>query len=181
MLSISACSKKDNKPLTTPANNTSDVFLNFTLDGDEKSFTTNNVVSTISFIGQSVTASGFQVLDNYVYLRIRISRDSITGADLKSLVGMKLPIGRCGICQTYCDFVFAFKREEYSATEYNNTFPNEYVKLTEVVFQKTVTKSGKTINQYKVNGEFNSKISFRSDSRSVTSGTFSLPFREVKQ
>lgn len=184
-MALSFSCKKKNSTVTTPAPaaqlpTTPAVFINFTIDGSAKSFTGTEVSIHTGYGGGASTSSGFFNLTDDVSLNLNMPLDSIMGADLQSLVGTKIPIGSCGGCPTNIELQYAINGNDYRCSDANNALPNDYVKFNSVTYQKTVTSFDKTLKQYMVTGEFNLKLNYGSDIKSVTSGTFSLPFRESK-
>ena len=178
-----SCKKKNNNttpPPVTPLPTAPSVFISFTIDGAAKTFTGTEVSIHTGFGGGSFTSSGFFNFTDDVSFNLNMPLDSIMGADLQALVGTKIPIGSCGGCPTNIELQYAINGDDYRCSDSNNALPNDYVKFNSVTFHKTVTSFGKNLNQYMVTGEFNLKLSYGSNIKSVTSGTFSLPFRESK-
>lgn len=178
-----AC-KKDKTPETpTPEPvpvETNKLFIEFTLDGVAKSFTsTTNSIHT-GYGGGSSTSSGFFDLNKDINFTLAMPLDSIMGSDLQALVGQNIPIGSCGGCPTNIHLDYAIGANDYTSSENNNASSANYVKFNSVTFEKNVTFFDENLNQYYVTGEFNLKLSYGQDIKSVTAGKFGLIFRESK-
>lgn len=183
-ISVSSCKKDDKKdPDPTPAPAPAPVnplFINFTLDGAAKSVTSTNVSLHTGFGGGSFTSSGFFNLKDDISFNLSMPLDSIMGSDLQSLIGLKIPIGSCGGCPTNIHFDYYMNGNDYTSSDLNNDLPADYIKFNTVTFDKNVTVFNKQVNQYYITGEFNLKLSYGTDIRNVTNGTFGLIFRESK-
>ncbi len=186
-ISLSSCKKDDKKepepepaPAPAPAPPANQLFINFTLDGAAKSYTSTDVSLSTGYGGGSFTSTGFFNLKQDIHFTLSMPLDSIMGSDLQALVGQKLVIGSCGGCPTNIHFDFDLNGNDYESYDSNNDLPNEYIKFNSVTFHKNVTVFGKNLNQYYVTGEFNLKVSSGTDIKNATNGTFGLLFRESK-
>jgi len=183
-LSISSCkksSKKEPDPTPTPAPApTNQLYINFTLDGAAKSFTGTTVSLHTGYGGGSSTSSGFFNVNDNISINLSMPLDSIMGSNLQSLVGQKILIGSCGGCPTNIYFSYEINGNDYQSSDSYNTLPTEYIKFNSVIFDKNVTFIDKKLNQYYVTGEFNLKLSYGTDVKNATNGTFGLIFREAK-
>lgn len=180
ILSTFSCKKnkkKDPDPTPSPTNQ---LFINFTLDGTAKSFTGTTVSLNTGYGGGSSTSSGFFNLKDNLDITLSMPLDSIMGSDLQALIGKKILIGSCGGCPTNIYFSYEINGNEYISYDSHNTLPTEYIKFNSVVFDKNVTFFEKKLNQYYVTGEFNLKLSYGTDVKNATNGTFGLIFRESK-
>jgi hypothetical protein len=184
-ISISSCKKKNNTPppapvlapAPAPANQ---LFINFTLDGVAKSFTGTEVSLHTTYGGGSSTSSGFFNMNDNISINLNMPLDSIMGSDFQSLIGQKIRIGSCGGCPTNINLDYEINGNDYESSDLNNALPADYIKFNTVTFQKNVTVFGKNLNQYYVTGDFNLKISYGTDVKNATNGTFGLIFRESK-
>lgn len=182
-ISVSSCKKKDKKdpePETVPAP-TNQLFISFTLDGVAKSFTSTSVSINTGFGGGSFSSSGFFSIKDDISISLSMPLDSIMGSDLQSLTGQKIMIGSCGGCPTNIHLQYDINGDEYESYDSKNKLPSEYIKFNSVTFQSNVVVFGKKVNQYYVTGEFNLKLSYGTDVKNATNGTFGLIFRESKK
>ena len=185
-LSISSCKKDDNNdpapepdPAPTPAP-TNQLYIKFTLDGVAKSFTSTTASIHTGFGGGSFTSSGFFNTKDDISISLSMPLYSIMGSDLQSLKGQKILIGSCGGCPTNINLQYSVNNNDYESYDSNNALPTEYIKFNTVTFDKNVTVFDKKVNQYYVTGEFNLKLSYGTDVKNATNGTFGLIFRESK-
>lgn len=181
-ISISSCKKEDKKVATpTPAPApTNPLFIKFTLDGAAKNFTSTTASIHTGFGGGAFTSSGFFNLSDDISINLSMPLDSIMGSDLQSLVGQKIPIGSCGGCPTNIYLDYSLNGNSYQSSDSHNALPAEYIKFNTVTFDKNVTVFDKKVNQYYVTGDFNLKLSYGTDVKNATNGTFGLIFREAK-
>jgi hypothetical protein len=187
-VAISSCKKEKKKdPDPAPASASAPtpaaadpLYIKFTLDGVAKSFTSTNVSINTGFGGGSSTSSGFFNLTDDISINLNMPLDSIMGSDLQSLVGQKIRIGSCGGCPTNIYLNYAINDNDYQSSGTYNVLPSEYIKFNTVTFQKNLTVFNRNVNQYYVTGEFNLKLSYGTDIKNATNGTFALIFRESK-
>lgn len=184
-ISIFSC-KKDDKKNSTPApvptpTPTNQLYIKFTLDSVAKNFTDTKASIHTGFGGGSFTSSGFFNSQDNISINLSMPLDSIIGSDLQSLVGQKIPIGSCGGCPTNIYLEYEINGDNYKSSDNHNALPSEYIKFNSVTFDKNVTVFDKQVNQYYVTGDFNVKLSYGTDVKNATNGTFGLIFRESKQ
>jgi hypothetical protein len=185
-ITFSTC-KKDNKkdpapdpaPAPAPAP-TKQVYIQFTMDGAAKTFTDTKVSLHTGYGGGSSTSSGFFNTKDNISINLSMPLDSIMGSDLQSLIGQKIPIGSCGGCPTNIYLSYEINGNSYQSSDSYNALPAEYIKFNTVTFDKNVTVFDQNLNQYYVTGEFNLKLSYGTDVKNVTNGSFGLLFRESK-
>ena len=183
-VSISSCkknNKKDPDPAPAPAPApTNQLYINFTLDGTAKSFTGTTASLHSGYGGGSSTSSGFFNVNDNININLNMPLDNIMGSDLQSLIGKKILIGSCGGCTTNIYLSYEINGNDYQSSDSYNNLPTEYIKFNAVTFIDNVTSFGKKLNQYYITGEFNLKLSYGTDVKNATNGSFGLIFRESK-
>ena len=182
LILASSCKKKDDNnatPTPTPTQ-TNKLFIAFTLDGVAQNITGSSNQINTGGGGYAYTSSGFFDLTNDININLSIPKDTILGSDLQSLIGQKIVIGSCGGCPTSINLQFDINGNTYESIDSNNPSPTYYIEFNTVKFLQTVTLFGQSLNQYYVTGVFNLKLSYGTDFKNATNGTFGLVFQEAK-
>ncbi len=176
MLFIS-CKKETVTPTPTQTNN--EFFVNFKLDGVQKSYkhTTCALNSGVSSTVSSYSDIFNMDSNGYFYIvgiGITMDKDSLLGSDLLNLAGKTLPLN-----SDTSDYNLSFNYDD-GVIDFGtgtNVFPTNFIKFNTVTYFKTVEEFGQKRKHYIATGNFNAKV-VHNTPMNVTDGSFKLIFTE---
>ncbi|MEM6966230.1 MAG: hypothetical protein AAF573_15805 [Bacteroidota bacterium] len=176
IIGFTACNNDDDDSSSNPSS-TGDLFLNFKLDGTEKSYS-----STFGFWGgnSGTDVSIWASLDGFIGSDITLNfknKDIVTFDDLIDLEGQTLAFDNSG--EVYADFII--DQDDIDANTYNADNPpaSYFMEITDTREETGILGNpfGKLV---RVTGTFQCRLDEVSGSGvfEVTEGSFSLVFQE---
>lgn len=179
-LSLSSCKKDDDDNPAPAAAPKKTYFISFKLDGTDTYISRENMTQNASMGGAASTTAGFFDFTTNVHISFYMPKDSIIGSDLDSLEGHPLPIGNCWGCNNITSqLTYHIGGDDYDTDETINTFPAHYIKINSSEFTSKVDLLGNIWKNYYVTGEFNVKINYGQDVKTLSDGKFALLFRDA--
>lgn len=157
-----------------PPCNSSNLFIAFTLDG-----TAYNWSSFATTGGSSCCSSGFgsstAAAENSTYLSINVPSGSIDLDTMQSLVNQNLNFNEAGT-SAYADLIFDVNGVGYDSRYGFNTANTSNFVVTSASLLNSQVIFGDTIENYLLEGTFNTKVTGGGDTLDITGGTFRLVF-----